>query len=323
MRLSNEDLATFVQVVDSGTLTAAALRLGIAKSVVSKRLAGLEGQLGTRLLTRAARHVIPTEAGALLHERARALLAQLDSLTEDVSAQSGTLRGSIRIAGPMSFGTRHLSPALAAFMQRYEQVEIALDLDDRHVDLLGGGYDLAVRIGRLGDSSLKSRRLGTSHRALCCSADYLARRGVPDSLEALSDHACLGYANARSGHTWQFMPRASDGRRPAQHHPVALRSRLTANSGEALLDAARAGLGLTLLPSFMVGPAVTAGELLPVTIPGWVPLPDTIHVVYPEAAIMPLKLRRLIEHLAASIAEPFPWDADLMKAVLSAPGLPG
>ncbi|MDB5370448.1 MAG: LysR substrate binding domain protein [Roseomonas sp.] len=312
MRLSSDDLATFVQVVDSGTMTAAALRLGVPKSVVSKRIAGLEARLGTKLLHRAPRHVAPTESGTLLHARARALLAELESLTDDVSAQSGTLRGLIRIAAPMSFGTRYLGPAIASFMRRYEQVEVALDFDDRYVDLLGGGYDLAVRIGRLGDSSLRARRLGTSRRALCCSSEYAARAGLPGSLEALSAHACLGYANAPSGHIWRFMPEgAQDKRQEASHRPVTLHGRLTANNGEALLDAARAGLGLTLLPSFMVGPAVAAGELVPVHIPGWVPVPDTIHVVYPETAAMPLKLRALIEHLAEQISEPFPWDNDL------------
>ncbi|MBC9177564.1 LysR family transcriptional regulator [Pseudoroseomonas ludipueritiae] len=309
MRLDTEDLATFVQVVDSGTLTAAALRLGLAKSVVSKRVAGLEARLGAKLLNRAPRHVSPTEAGALLYARARPLLAQLEGLVDDVSAQSGTLRGSIRIAGPMSFGTRHLGPAIASFMRRYEQIEVSLDLDDRHVDLLAGGYDLAVRIGRLGDSSMRTRRLGTSHRVLCGSAEYLARAGLPDTLEALPAHACLGYANAPSGHIWRFMPCEGGERRLAQHRSVALRGRLTANSGEALLDAARAGLGLTLLPTFMVGPAVAAGELVPVAVPGWVPVPDSIHIVYPETPAMPAKLRALIEHLAATIAEPFPWDA--------------
>lgn len=318
MRLSTEDLATFVQVVDSGTLSAAALRLGLAKSVVSKRLAGLEARLGARLLHRGSRRVTPTEAGSLLYTRAHALLASLDELVDDVSAQAGALRGSIRMAGPMSFGTRHLGPAIAAFMRQYEQIEVSLDLDDRHVDLLAGGYDLAVRIGRLGDSALKSRRLGTSHRILCCSAEYAAQAGLPETLDDLTAHSCLGYANAPSGHIWRFMPQEGGERHAPQHRSLALRGRLTANNGEALLDAVRAGLGLTLLPTFMVGPAVATGELIPVGIPGWAPVPDTIHVVYPETVVMPLKLRALIEHLASRISEPFPWDeAAPIAALLS------
>jgi DNA-binding transcriptional LysR family regulator len=308
MRPSADDLATFVQVVDSGTLTAAALRLGLAKSVVSKRMAGLEAQLGAKLLHRAPRSVMPTETGALLYTRARALLEQLDSLAEDVSAQSGALRGLIRIAAPMSFGTRYLGPAIASFMRQYGHVEVHLDFDDRYVNLQGSSYDLALRIGRLADSSLRARKLGTSRRALCCSRDYAARAGVPDTLEALSDHECLGYANAPSGHIWRFEPEGQPG---AAHRSVALRGRLIANNGEALLDAARAGLGLTVLPSFMVGPAVAAGDLVQIRIPGWVAVPDTIHIIYPETPLLPLKLRALIEHLAQCISEPFEWDSAL------------
>lgn len=308
MRPSADDLAIFVQVVDSGTLTAAALRLGLAKSFVSKRMAALEAQLGAKLLHRAPRNVTPTETGALLYSRARAVLTQLDSLAEDVSAQSGSLRGLIRMAAPMSFGTRYLGPAIASFMRTYEKIEVQLDFDDRYVSLQGSSYDLALRIGRLADSSLRSRRLGISHRALCCSRDYAARAGLPDTLEALSHHECLGYANAPSGHIWRFAPEGQPG---AEHRSVALRGRLIANNGEALLDAARAGLGLTVLPSFMVGPAVAAGELVQIRIPGWVPVPDSIQIVYPETSLLPLKVRALIDHLAQSISEPFSWDSAL------------
>lgn len=308
MRPSADDLATFVQVVDSGTLTAAALRLGLAKSVVSKRMAGLEAQLGAKLLHRAPRNVTPTETGTLLYARARAVLAQLDSLAEDVSAQSGALRGLIRMAAPMSFGTRYLGPAIADFMKRYESIEIHLDFDDRYVNLQGSSYDLALRIGRLADSSLRARRLGTSRRALCCSHDYAERAGMPETLDALAAHECLGYANAPSGHVWRFEPEGDPG---GPHRSVALRGRMIANNGEALLDGARAGLGLTVLPSFMVGPAVAAGELVQIRIPGWVPVPDTIHVVYPETPFLPLKLRALIEHLAQCVSEPFDWDSAL------------
>lgn len=317
MRLDPQDLATFVQVVDSGTLTAAALRLGLAKSVVSKRMAGLEARLGAKLLHRAPRQVTATETGALLYARARALLAELDSLAEDVSSRAGALSGAIRLAAPMSFGTRHLGPAIAGFARRYPAVEVTLDLDDRYVDLLGGGYDLAVRIGRLGDSTLRARRLGTSHRVLCCSHDYAARAGLPATLEALQAHEATAYANSRAGHIWRFMPREPGAeRRVAQHRSLSLRGRLTSNSGEALIDAARAGLGLTLLPSFMLAPAIAEGSLLPVVIPGWVPVPDTIHVVWPETPVLPLKLRTLIEHLAEGIAEPFGWDAGLPAEAL-------
>lgn len=308
MRPDLDALATFVHVVDSGTITGAAARLGLAKSVVSKRVSQLEAQLSAKLLHRAPRHVTPTEAGALLYERARALLAQLDTVADEVMERSGALQGLIRLAAPMSFGIRYLGPLLAEFMRRYERVEVVLDLDDRHVDLVGGGYDLALRSGRLGDSELRGRRLGTSHRALCCSPDYAARHGLPDSLEALARHSCLGYANLSSGHLWRFAPEGNPGAPEAAQRSLVLRGRLVANSGEALLDAARAGIGLVVLPTFLVSEAVSAGELMPLRIPGWVPVPDSIQIVYPPTPAMPLKVRRLIEHLAEGVREPFPWD---------------
>jgi DNA-binding transcriptional LysR family regulator len=305
MRPGIEDLATFVQVVESGTVTAAAARLGLAKSVVSKRVAQLEALLSARLLNRAGRRMTPTESGLALYERARALLRQMDAMVDDLAGRAGQLQGSIRIAAPMSFGTRHLGRIVAGFMAAYPRLEIVLDLDDRHVDLPGGAYDLALRIGRLGDSALRSRRLGASARALCCSPAYAARRPLPQSVEDLAKHECLGYANAPSGHLWRFVPEAAPEVEPRS---IALRGRLLTNSGEALLDAAIAGLGLVVLPTFLVADAVRTGALLPVRIPGWVPVPDSFHLVWPETTAMPLKVRTLIEHLAERIRPPFTWD---------------
>ncbi|KAA2212068.1 LysR family transcriptional regulator [Teichococcus oryzae] len=303
MRPDPEALATFVQVVDSGSITGAAARLGLAKSAVSKRVAQLEAQLATRLLHRAARHVSPTESGTLLYERARALLAQLDSVADEVLARSGALQGVVRLAAPLSFGIRYLGPVIADFMQRYERMEVTLDFDDRHVDLMSGSYDLALRSGRLGDSELRARRLGTSRRALCCSPAYAARHGLPDRLEALPGHSCLGYTNTTSGHLWRF---GRTGTR--EERSLSLRGRLAANSGEALLDAARAGLGLVVLPTFLLSHAVRDGTLRPISIPGWEPVPDSIQLVYPPTPSLPLKTRALIEHLAERISEPFAWD---------------
>jgi DNA-binding transcriptional LysR family regulator len=238
------------------------------------------------------------------------LLAQLDAVGDEVAARSGALQGQIRLAGPMSFGTRHLSRIVAQFMQTHPRVEIGLDLDDRHVDLRGGGYDLAVRIGRLGDSSLRSRKLGLSRRALCCSPRYAEQAGLPTTLDALKDHACLNYAYAALGQTWRF---ARAGEPRGEERAIAPHGRLTANSGEALLQAARGGLGMAVAPTFMIEEAVRAGELMTVQIAGWEPVSDTIQVVYPETSAMPLKVRALIDHLASSIREPFSWDQDVVR----------
>jgi DNA-binding transcriptional LysR family regulator len=302
MRPTPEDLATFVHVVDSGTITAAAARLGVAKSVVSKRVMQLERQLAAKLLHRSSRRVAPTDTGALLYERARRVLAELDSLTDEVAARSGTLQGLIRVAGPMSFGIRHLGRIIARFMQMHERLEITLDLDDRRVDLLGGAYDFGIRIGHLSDSALRAKRLGVSHRILCCSPDYAARRELPTSLEALAEHVSLGYANAPAGHVWSFINTGGASREPRS---LAMRGRLVSNSGEALLDAAVAGLGVAVLPDFMVGDLVRAGSLVAFDIPGWTMTPIPIHAVYAETSAMPLKVRALIDYAADNLREPF------------------
>ncbi|WP_284944537.1 LysR family transcriptional regulator [Acidisoma cladoniae] len=308
MRPSTEDLSTFVQVVDCGTITAAAARMSLAKSVVSKRIAHLETTVSAKLLHRSARRVTPTDTGALLYDRARALLAQLDAMSDEVAARSGDLQGLIRLAAPMSFGTRHLARLIARFMQDNPRVEIALDLDDRHVDLQGGGYDLGVRIGRLGDSALRARRLGASRRALCCSPAYANAAGLPATLEALAAHSCLGYANAAAGHIWRF----ASSTEPAEPRSIVLHGRLTANSGETLLEAACAGLGLVVLPTFVVGDAMRAGDLISLSIAGWTPVPDAIQVVYPETSAMPSKVRALIDFLVANLREPFDWDEGIV-----------
>ncbi len=305
MRPSTDDLATFVQVADSGAVTAAALRLGLAKSVVSKRIAHLEAALSAKLLHRSARGMTLTDAGALFYRRAAAVLSQLDAMSDEVAARSGDLQGRIRIAAPMSFGMRHLGPIIAGFMQAHPRIEIGIDLDDRYADLQGEGYDLAVRIGRLNDSALKARKLGVSRRALCCSPAYAGRHGLPDSLDGLMAHDCLTYGNVAAAQVWRF---ASTSDPAAEERSLAPRGRFASNSGEALLDAARGGVGLVILPTFITADALAAGDLVEVHIAGLRPSAGLIQVVYPETAAMPLKVRALIDHLAATLREPFSWD---------------
>ena len=308
MRPTTEDLATFVCVVESGTITAASCRMSVAKSVVSKRIVHLEGVLGAKLLHRSARRVMPTDTGALLYERARSVLAQLDAVSDEVAARVGDLQGLIRLAAPITFGTRYLGPIIARFMTDHPRIELALDLDDRYADMQGGGYDLALRIGRLSDSTLRARRLGTSRRVLCASAAYLAKAGTPATLEALQNHCYLGYAHAAAGHILRFQHTDAP---DAEPRSLVLQGRLTANSADALMDAACAGLGLVALPTFMAGDRLRDGRVVVVELGGWTPVSDTIQVVYSETSAMPSKLRTLIDHLAGSLREPFDWDRGL------------
>ncbi len=302
MRYKLEDILTFLTVIEAGGLTAAARRLGVAKSVVSKRISDLESALGATLLRRSARGVAPTDAGAAFYRRTRDILAELDDAAAS-AAGAGELSGLIRVAGPLSFGTLHLAPVLVDFLACHPHVELALHLNDRVVDIVREGYDLAVRIGRLKDSSLVAKKLAECKRVLCCSPTYARRAGLPSSLDELKDHACIGYSNAPIGERWLF-----EVKELGKQRSVLVRPRLTVDNGEAIRDAAIAGLGLTVLPIFIVADALRAGRLLPVLRDTPV-VSDGIFVVYPPDRHLSTKVRALIEHLTAAFKRPLRWEA--------------
>lgn len=210
----------------------------------------------------------------------------------------------------MTFGHRHAVPALAPFLRENRDLLVQMDLDDRHVDLVQGGYDLAVRIGPLADSTLVARRLATSRRVLCCSPAYLAGRTRPGTLDDLAAHDCIGYGLMASSHIWQFQPTEVRGASGAAG-PVAatVRARVVANNGEAMLQAALQGLGITILPTFIVGSHLRAGTLLELRLDRLAPTLDPIHAVYTQARNLSSKVRAIIDVLAAAWAgDVAPWD---------------
>jgi len=278
MRYKLEDIITFLTVVEAGGLSAAARRLGIAKSVASKRISDLEGALAATLVRRSARGVVATDAGAAFYRRARDILAELDDAIA-ATAGAGELSGSIRIAGPLSFGTRHLAPVLFDFLARHPRLELELHLNDRVVDIVREGYDLAVRIGRLRDSSLVAKKLAVCKRVLCCSPAYAKHAGLPRSLDALKDHACIGYANVPIRERWLFEA-TKPGRK---QRSILVRPRLMVDNGEAIRDAAIAGMGLTVLPTFLVADDLRAGKLIP-ALQDTPAVSDGIFVVYPPTS---------------------------------------
>lgn len=317
MKWRLDEMTTFLQVVETGSITATARRLQLSKSVVSKRVTDLEAALGVTLLHRSTRQVVPTERGGELAEQVRGLLLRLDEAIEAVADKAGSLRGMLRLTAPMSFATLHLGPILADFARRHPALELAIDLDDRQADLIGGGYDLAVRIGRLADSSLIARRLCTSRRVVCCSPDYARRKDLPRSVEELGRHECIDYAHVHASRLWRFEPAAPGG----EPRAVLIRGRICANNGEMMRDAAIAGLGLAILPLFLVAPALRDGRLR-VVLPEAAPLPDTVHAVYPPARHVPPKVRALIEHLAAAFAGTPPWEVGLETLISEAAAAP-
>jgi len=302
MKPTFEELTTLVHVMTCRSVTEAAGRLRTTKSVISKRLANLEASLGVSLFYRSGRKMQPTDAGLQVYERAVKLLAGMDELVEEVTARLGKLQGLIRIAGPVSFGNRYLGPLISDFLAIHPQIDIRLDLDDRFVELLSGNYDFAIRIGRLEDSSLKARKLAPSRRGIYCSNAYAERQGIPGSPEQLADHVCLSYANSTSGNVWCF--ESTTGGEPRS---LTLPTRLLSNSGEALRDAAIAGIGIAALPAFLASDSVQSGKLKEIYIPGWCVASDTIFAIYPETIALPLKVRAAIDYIVSRLQPPLPW----------------
>jgi DNA-binding transcriptional LysR family regulator len=303
MKSHFDDVLTFIQVVEAGGITAAAARLNLSKSVVSKRIGDLESGLGAELFRRSTRRVVPTDRGAAFYEKMRALVAEFDNAVEEASLRTGALQGRLRITAPMSFGTAHLGPVLAAFARRHPELELAVDLDDRIVDLVGDGYDMAIRIGRLQASSLVARKLCPSRRIVCCSPDYAREKGLPASVAELSAHPCIDYAHVQTGRLWQFAPSTPGG----QPRTVMARSRITANNGEIMRDMALAGLGLAVLPLFIVHEQLRQGTLIN-ALAAAVPLADTIYAVYPPTRHVSRRVRALIDHLVAALGDTPPWE---------------
>lgn len=290
------DVRAFVEVVECGGLTAAGRRLGLSKSLVSRRLARLEAELGAQLLARTTRGVALTEAGATFRRHAEMLLAEAEAAREAV-AQDGTARGRLRLAAPLSFGATHLGPVLAELAQRHPQLDVDATFSDRFVDLIGERFDAAVRIGRLADSSLVARKIAPISAAIVASPSYLARRGSPQRPEELAAHDAV----TQHDEVWRF------GQGP-QNSAIRPRARLQADSGQAMLSAVVAGLGVAVLPTFLCGPAIASGELT-VLMPD-VPIPEAgLYVVRPPPAEhAPRKVRALTELMLERFGgEPF-WD---------------
>ncbi|SDV48321.1 LysR family transcriptional regulator [Chitinasiproducens palmae] len=268
-----EDLRLFVATVDAGSFTAAAEKLGLSKQYVSRRTMALEAEMGARLLNRTTRRLQATELGMTFYGRAMRILAEVAETQEVMANQGATPRGILRISAPMTFGTMHLSPRLPEFLRRHPQVQIELDLNDRAVDLVAEGYDMAIRIGILPDSTLIARRICAVRTVCCASPAYLARHAPPTAPDALAEHACLLYGHAKHVE-WPFQ---RDGRRVV----VPLRGQLRANNGEVIRDAAIAGLGIAMLPTFIIDEALARGDLLPV-LDGWRVPDGAVHAVYPQ-----------------------------------------
>jgi DNA-binding transcriptional LysR family regulator len=294
------DVLAFVRVAETGAFARAAERMGMSKSILSRRVARLERQLGAKLLTRTATGAQPTVIGDAYYARAANILAELEAAQEVVADAVTQIAGPIRLAGPLSFGTEHLAPALADFARLHPRVELDISFEDRTVDLVSGGFDLAVRLGNLEDSALVARKIAPLRRIVLAAPSYLEARGRPEHPRDLNHHDLLIYANAGRAEQWRF-------RTEKGWEQVRVRPRLRTDNGEMLRAAAVAGLGVCILPSFIAAPAIQDGS-------GEVILRDFpmeeggVHVVMPPGRATTARVRALVDFLAARFGPEPSWD---------------
>jgi len=295
-----EAMRAFTRVVATRSFAEAGRRLGITRSAVSKAVMELERALGARLLDRTTRRVAPTEAGLAYYERCVAILADLEETEIQVSRLHDEPKGVLKINAPMSFGMMYLGSAVADFMQRYGDLTIELTLNDRFIDPLEEGVDVTLRIGILADSSLIARRLAPAKRVLAASPEYLARHGVPEDPSDLISHRCLNYGHTSALQRWQLR----DGGKTVS---VPITSTLCSNNGDVLREAALKGNGITLLPTFMLGPDIRAGRLA-VVLPENPPTELVIYALYAPNRYLAAKTRLFIDFLVERFGTSPAWD---------------
>lgn len=285
-----ECIRAFTQVVAANGFAAAARKMGLSRSAVNKLVINLENELGVQLLHRSTRRVSPTASGLAFYERCIGILADLEAAEQAVTQLQEEPKGFLRVNAPMSFGTLHLAPALADFLQQYPELQVQLTLNDRFIDPIEEGFDLTIRIAQTPESaSLVIHQLAPAKRVLCAAPGYLVDRGQPHHPADLSKHSCLHYGHLANAGQWLLSG-------PDGEHRVAIQGILCSNNGEVLKTMALSGLGITLLPRFIVGPELEQGNLQ-VVLPDYQPPQTYIYGLYPLNRHLSIKIRLLIDFL--------------------------
>ncbi|MDH3452336.1 MAG: LysR family transcriptional regulator [Gammaproteobacteria bacterium] len=295
-----EGMRTFVAAASNGSFSRAADRLGMSPQLASKYVGQLEARLGVRLLNRSTRRLSITEVGQAYYVRCQQVLADIDEMEESVGELTATARGTLRINAPMSFGILHLSRAIVDYQRDQADVRVDLTLNDRFVDIVDEGFDLAIRIGRLAESSLIARELAPVRLVVCGAPAYFRRHGIPDTPHALSGHACLGYTYWSEQNQWRFV-------RAGETIRVRIDGPLSANNGDALRMAAVAGGGIILQPTFIVGDDIRAGRLQ-VVLEDYPVEVSNVHAVYPHRQYLSAKVRTCVDFLSEYFGSPPYWD---------------
>jgi len=286
----------FLRVAELGSFSAVALQAGVARSVVTRQIAALETHLGVKLMARSTRRLALTSAGSAYLEKCRVILNLVEAAEADVAEERLIPRGNIRISLPLSFGIRRLAPLLLDFSRRHPEVSLDMDYSDRRINLIEEGIDLAIRITRRLEPGDVARKIGASRMLVVAAPEYLARHGRPQHPAELAHHECLGYTHAGSPMPWQFLVNG-------QPESFAVRSRINANNGDVLTEAAAQGLGITLQPDFIVASYLDAGRVKRILADFAIPEPG-IYAMLPSNRHVPHRVRVLMDALAAALAAP-------------------
>ncbi len=293
------DIVVFTKVVETKSFTGAADALGLPKSTVSRKLAQLEERLGVRLVQRTTRKLALTEIGEAYYERCSRIVADIAAAEQVVTDMQSTPRGRLRLTTTVDFATRFLGEIVADFLSQHPEINVELEATDRVVDLIEDGFDLAVRFGPMPESTLIARKLCAVDLILCASPAYLQRRGTPKSVEELDEHDHVLFTPATRNQTWTIVGPNE------QMYEFGRPARLASNNYGAVVDAARAGSGITAISEFMVTDELKSGALVRV-LPEWKTRPTDVHAVYPARQNVPPRLTLFLEHLAKSLNPP-PW----------------
>lgn len=289
-------LRLFIRVVETGSFSKGSVDLGITQPTATKHVAALEKRLGARLLHRSTRGVTPTEVGAAYYDKCKAIARQLEDADNLAALMQSRVRGTLRISTSVAFGRRVLVPMVLRFMQQHPELQVDLSFEDRYVNLVEQGIDLAIRMGRLADSSLGARHLGVNHWVLVGAPAYLREHGTPGTPAELAGHAALIYSSVQGDDLWHFT--APDG----QPQAVGVRGPLRSNNLSALLSAARAGMGLAVLPRYVAQESLRVGQVLPL-LPGWALPTQEMHAVFPSPRLVPTKVSGFVEWLQGQFGE--------------------
>lgn len=290
----------FIRVVETGSFSKASADLGITQPTATKHVARLEARLGARLLNRNTRGVSATEIGSLYYEKCKAIQRELDEADNLALLLQSRMGGQLRVSTSVAFGRRIVTPLALRFMQAHAGISIDLSFDDRYVNLVEQGVDVALRMGRLADSSLGARYLGTNPWVAVAAPDYLGRCGTPRSPEELAQHACLIYSSVQGDDRWQFTDASGDSL------GVPVQGPLRSNNLSAVLAAARAAQGIAVLPRYVARESLADGSIVPVLAPYALPAQE-LHAVYPSPKLVPSKVTAFIEFVQAALT-PGWWD---------------